>query len=99
MNKSWATTIEKGILRCLPDRSADRLETRIIEHVFPSSVIHTDKWTSYRNPEQLGYVHWTMNHFYIAVDPEPCICTNHIETYWSSLKQNVESKPQDHRRI
>uniref|UniRef100_A0A0L8H8M8 ISXO2-like transposase domain-containing protein n=1 Tax=Octopus bimaculoides TaxID=37653 RepID=A0A0L8H8M8_OCTBM len=76
--------------QCVPDRSAATLEAVIIENVLPGTIVHTDKWASYRNLQQLGYIHRTVNHSTNFVDPETGACTNHTEAYWSRFKRRLK---------
>uniref|UniRef100_A0A0L8FNR6 ISXO2-like transposase domain-containing protein n=1 Tax=Octopus bimaculoides TaxID=37653 RepID=A0A0L8FNR6_OCTBM len=48
------------------------------------------KWASYRNLQQLGYIHRTVNHSKNFVDSEAGACTNHIEAYWSRIKRRLK---------
>uniref|UniRef100_A0A0L8HC94 ISXO2-like transposase domain-containing protein n=1 Tax=Octopus bimaculoides TaxID=37653 RepID=A0A0L8HC94_OCTBM len=75
-----------GFLQRVPDRSAATLEAVIIENVLPGTIVHTDKWASYRNLQQLGYIHRAVNQSTNFVDPETGACTNRIEAYWSRIK-------------
>uniref|UniRef100_A0A0L8FHC4 ISXO2-like transposase domain-containing protein n=1 Tax=Octopus bimaculoides TaxID=37653 RepID=A0A0L8FHC4_OCTBM len=83
-------TVKKGFLQRVPDRSAATLEAVIIEYVLPGTIVHTDKWGSYRNPQQLGYIHKTVNHSTNFVNPETGACTNHMEAYWSQIKRRLK---------
>lgn len=83
-----------GFVRFLQDRSADTLNTLIMEHVEPGSEIHTDCWAGYNNIVCLDvtprYIHKTVNHSRNFVDPITGCHTNNVEAFWSSLKDKFK---------
>uniref|UniRef100_A0A0L8IHE5 ISXO2-like transposase domain-containing protein n=1 Tax=Octopus bimaculoides TaxID=37653 RepID=A0A0L8IHE5_OCTBM len=86
----WYEFLSRRFLQRVPDRSAATLEGVMIENVLPGTLVHTDKWASYRNLQQLSYIHRTVNHSTNFVDPKTGACTNHIEAYWSRIKRRLK---------
>ena len=69
------------------DRSATTLLPIIRNHVRQGSIIHTDLWRGYsRLQDELGNLHFTVNHSQTFVDEETGAHTNTIEGSWNGLK-------------
>jgi transposase-like protein len=69
------------------DRSAQTLLPLIRDHVLPGSIVYTDLWRGYsRISEELGLLHFTVNHSETFVDPVTGVHTNTIEGSWNGLK-------------
>lgn len=83
----YDVTQKRGFISYIPNRSAQVLEALITEHVVRGTEIWTDQWRGYSNLQQLGYTHKTVNHSRFFRDPTTGVCTNHVEGYWSKLKQ------------
>lgn len=87
----YDTTLGRGCIVYVTNRSATTLTDLIVEHVAPGSTIWTDCWRGYANLATLGgvsqYTHHTVNHSRNFVDPQTGTCTNHVEGYWSRLKR------------
>lgn len=83
----YDTNLKKGFIQYVPNRSAITLQNVICNHVRRGTEIWTDRWRGYSNLSNLGFVHKTVNHSNNFVDPVTGVCTNHIEGYWSNLKQ------------
>lgn len=87
----YDVTMKRGVLKFIPDRSAETLEAAIIKHVKPGSIIWTDCWKGYSGLKNLNgvspYLHYTVNHSRYFKDPVTGVCTNQVEGYWSRLKQ------------
>ena len=56
------------------------------------SVIHSDEWPAYRNLDQLGYTHSTVNHQENYVDPATGAHTQGIERSWLDAKIKILKK-------
>jgi hypothetical protein len=68
-------------------RGADVLLPIIADHVTPGSIIHTDLWRGYsRIHQELGLMHFTVNHSETFVDHTTGTHTNTIEGTWNGLK-------------
>ena len=51
-----------GYMEIVENRSADVLLPIIKKVIRPGSIIHSDQWKSYRNLQEKGYNHRTVNH-------------------------------------
>nr|CAI5850814.1 unnamed protein product [Callosobruchus analis] len=83
----YDTTLKRGHIMYVPDRSRQTLEGKIQRFVRPGSEIWTNCWSGYTGLSALGYVHRTVNHSNNFVDPLSGVCTNQVEGYWYRLKQ------------
>ena len=63
-------------------RNAETLMPIIQREVEVGSVIHSDEWPAYRQLQQLGYHHDTVNHQHQYVDPTTGAHTQRIERSW-----------------
>ena len=79
---------ESGItfLVPVPDRTSDTLMAIIRDWIEPGTTVISDSWASYRNLDQQGYTHRTVNHSIHFVDPTTGAHTNTIESTWRSVK-------------
>jgi len=78
-----------GHIQLVDDRSANTLIPIIQKYVLPGTTIYSDQWPAYRNLNNLGYIHSTINHSQNFVDPNTGTCTNAIEAYWSRVERHV----------
>ena len=76
----------------MPNRSAATLNPIILEYVLPGTSIYSDQWAAYRNLNQLGFAHGTVNHSVNFKDPTTGVHTNHVEAYWSRIKRSLRFK-------
>lgn len=83
----YDTTNNKGYIQYVNNRTSQVLIPIIQNHVQAGSTIWTDQWRAYNNLRHLGYIHQTVNHSRHFRDPVTGVCTNHVEGYWSKLKQ------------
>ena len=70
----------------VPDRTSDTLMAIIRDWIEPGTTVISDSWASYRNLDQQGYTHRTVNHSIHFVDPTTGAHTNTIESTWRSVK-------------
>ena len=79
-------------LEICPDNKRDErtLLALLEKHVEPGTTIYSDLWRAYRNIDQKGYFHGTVNHSYNFVDPDSGVHTNTIESNWRPLKNRIE---------
>ena len=85
----YDTNSKLGHIQLVDDRSAQTLIPIIQKFVIPGTTIFCDQWLAYRQLQNLGYNHKTVNHSENFVDPQTGTCTNAIEAYWSRVKRNV----------
>nr|CAI5855956.1 unnamed protein product [Callosobruchus analis] len=83
----YDTTLKRGHIMYVPDRSRQTLKGKIQRFVRPGSEIWIDCWSGYTGLSALGYVHRTVNHSNNFVDPLSGVSANQVEGYWSRLKQ------------
>ena len=81
-----------GYMELVANRDAATLLPIIQAHTATGSIIHSDKWASYRQVQQLGNVsqHATVNHSLNFVDPVTGVHTQHIESYWNRVKGKLK---------
>ncbi|CAF3283021.1 unnamed protein product, partial [Rotaria sp. Silwood2] len=64
-------------------RDTETLLPIIEEYIVPGTTIHSDEWAAYRSlsncPE---YIHLTVNHSVIFVNPTTKVHTQNIENSW-----------------
>jgi len=70
----------------VPDRTSDTLMSIIRDWIEPGTTVISDSWAAYRNLDQQGYTHRTVNHSIHFVDPNTGTHTNTIESTWRSVK-------------
>jgi hypothetical protein len=75
-----------GVIKLVPNRSADVLVPIIQEHCTPGAVIYSDGWQAYRFLNDLGFNHQTVVHRDYFVDPETGVHTNNVESFWKRFK-------------
>jgi len=85
----YDTNSKLGHIQLVDDRSAQTLIPVIQKFIIPGTTIFSDQWSAYRQLQNLGYDHKTVNHSENFVDPQTGTCTNAIEAYWSRVKRNV----------
>ena len=73
----------QGAVWYVPDWTKDILIPIIQEIVQPGSIIHSDKWASYRTLGQLVYIYGTVNHKENFVDPDTGVHTIAVKGFWS----------------
>lgn len=83
------TAERKVFMVPVPNRSSEVLSNIIQSHVLPGSIIHTDLWRGYQNLENLGMLHYTVNHSQNFKDPISGACTNTAEGTNSGLKRFI----------
>ena len=75
---------QKVLLFRVPDRTRETLVHRLITtHICLGTVIYSDQFTPYIPPNQLGYIHLSLNHSQNFVDPDSGAHTNTIEGVWA----------------
>ncbi|CAG8628448.1 4928_t:CDS:1 [Acaulospora colombiana] len=79
-------------LRVVKKRDADIIKDIIVRYVKPGSIIMTDCWREYKDLEELGVTHMTVNYNECFVDPETGAHTNTIEGTWGGVKLKVRSR-------
>ena len=85
----YDTTTKCSHVQLVDDRRAETLIPIIQKFVRPGSTVFSDQWAAYRQLNQLGYHHATVNHSQNFIDPTTGTCTNAIEAYWSRAKRHV----------
>lgn len=74
-------------------RDAPTMHRIISSYVRPGSIIHTDMWKAYKKPcEELGLIHFTVNHSVTFKDPITCVHTNTIEGLNNGLKYQIKAR-------
>lgn len=73
-------------------RSREVINSVILDHVHPGSVIFTDCWAGYNDIKNLGYYHFTVNHRRNFVNPENGVNTQQVENLWCMLKKNLRKR-------
>jgi len=80
-----------GYIQLVDKRDANTLLPIIQRVVAPGSTVWSDEWAAYRQLNQLGYVHHTVNHSENFKDPVTGTCTNHVEAYWCAVKRRFKA--------
>ncbi|XP_065652712.1 uncharacterized protein LOC136079989 [Hydra vulgaris] len=81
---------KKGYLTRVEDRSAATLVPLIQRWVAVGSTIHSDQWAAYNNLYNIGFNHLTVNHTTNFVDPVTQATSDHVEAFWSRIKQRLK---------
>ena len=68
------------------DRTADTLTGFIRAWIEPSTTLISDCWTAYQDIVSHGYMHCTVNHSILFVNPDTGDHTNTIECTWRHVK-------------
>jgi transposase-like protein len=77
----------------VPDRRAETLLKAIKKYVRVGSIVYTDMFSSYQNLEQeLGLLHFTVNHSRGFINPETGVHTNTIEGTWCGIKLKINAR-------
>jgi transposase-like protein len=71
----------------VPNTQAASLQPRIRQHVEQGSNLYTDKWVSYKHPDE-EFIHGVINHAERYVDGQ--IHTNGIQNFWALLKRGLK---------
>ena len=81
-----------GFMEVVPQRTASTLLPIINQHVAPSTIVHTDEWSSCSRMSSLSNVasHATVNHSVTFVDPTTGVHTQHMESYWNRVKAKLK---------
>jgi transposase len=86
----YDTSLKKGYLVYVQDRSASTLLPIIQRWVHVGTIIYSDCWRAYDGLTALGYIHMRINHSTNFVDPNTGATTNHIEAFWSRIKRQLK---------
>lgn len=73
----------------VPDRTANTLLEIIRQWISPGTTIISDKWRSYRDLDNQGFTHFTVNHSVNFVDPDTGAHTNNIERLWRDVRSTI----------
>lgn len=73
----------------VPDRTASTLINIIKEWILPGTTIISDRWRSYRELDNHGFDHMTVNHSVNFVDPDTGAHTNNIERLWRDVRSTI----------
>lgn len=83
----------KFFFEIVPNRTEATLLEVIHRRIEKDSLIISDKWKSYHNLDQHGYLHEYINHSRHFVDPlNQLVHTQTIESRWSSVKRFLRNK-------
>lgn len=85
----YDTEKKVGHIQLVNDRTADTLIPIVQNNVHPGSTIYSDKSSAYRQLEDLGFQHVTVNHSENFISPTTGTCTNAIKAYWSRVKRSI----------
>ena len=58
----------------------------IKEHIKPGTTIHSDCWAAHQTLNEEGFVHKTVNHSEIFVNPDDGVHTQNVERLWKDVK-------------
>jgi hypothetical protein len=73
-------------MQLVPARDAATLIPIIQQNILPGTTIWSDEWAAYNGLGGLGYVHQTVNHSQMYVDPVTGCHTNNIESRWNACQ-------------
>ena len=59
----------------------------IKEHIKLGTTIHSDCWAAYQTLNEEGFVHKTVNHSEIFVNPDDGVHTQNVERLWKDVKR------------
>lgn len=79
----------RPILRIVRHRSTSHLMPIIKKHIQRGSSIISDGWRAYRNLQDEGYNHMTVNHQEYFVDPITGAHTQNVERLWGVCKSTI----------
>lgn len=77
-------------LKVVPNRRATTLLPIINDVCLPNTIIFSDEWAAYQRISEGSYIHDTVNHTLVFVDPESGVHTQNIESCWSSIKRKFK---------
>ena len=81
-------------------RNADTLLPIIHQYILPGITIFSDQWAAYNGiangPHPQKYIHLTVNHSRIFVDPVTSTHTQNIENLWMCMKMKKKSRMGQH---
>lgn len=86
-------------LYAVPNRRAETLMPIIREAIRPGTTIMSDEWCAYRQLQNEGYDHHTVNHTYNFINPEDHAHTQTIESHWRLAKQRNKKQCGTHRQM
>ena len=78
-----------GYTEIMQHRNAATLLPIIQAHTAPGTIVHSDEWAAYNRVQGLPNValHGVVNHSVTFVDPTTGIHTQHVESYWGTIKK------------
>lgn len=89
---------KKIFMQIVKDRSQKTLFEVIKEKILPGTTIMSDCWASYKNLNEEGFKHFTVNHSVNFVDPDTKAHTQNIERSWRDAKDTIPhyGRKEDH---
>ena len=95
MREQWVfgmydTSLKRGCIQIVNDRSAETLLPLIQQWVLPGTIIQSDGWAAYNGISALGYQHQVVIHENHFVDPVTGVHTNNVENYWQRCKKRLK---------
>lgn len=84
-------TTKKCHIQYVPNRARDTLFEIIEAQVLPGTTISSDEAAVYATLNQQGFIHRTVCHAEHYVNPVDGTTTNHIENFWSHLKNYLRT--------
>ena len=87
-----STTPALGYMEVVPQRTASTLLPIINAHVATGTEVHSDEWRAYQHVSSLPNVssHGVVNHSLTLVNPTNGVHTQHVESYWNSVKTKLK---------
>ena len=75
----------------VPDRTRATLQPLIEDCIVAGSIVHSDQAPMYHNLNDIGYIHYTVNHSENFKNPVDGTHTNTIEGYWGNAKSKMKA--------